>query len=45
MAPAIKVEDIPPKDYKNIYIKTDIPHGVDITDYETKLKAWWKIEE
>ena len=45
MAPAVKVEDIPAKAYKNMYIKTDIPNGADITDHETKLKTWWKIEE
>jgi hypothetical protein len=44
MAPAIKIEDIPSKSYKNMYIKTDIPPGADITDHETKLKTWWKIE-
>jgi hypothetical protein len=44
MAPAIKIEDIPSKSYKNMYIKTDIPTGADITDHETKLKTWWKIE-
>ena len=45
MAPSIKIEDIPSKNYKNIYIKTDIPSGADITDHESKLKVWWKIEE
>jgi hypothetical protein len=44
MAPAIKIEDISSKSYKNMYIKTDIPSGADVADYESKLKAWWQIE-
>jgi len=45
LAPAIKVEDIQPGQSKNMYIKTDIPTDADITDYNTKLKAWWSINE
>jgi hypothetical protein len=44
MPPAIKTEDIQPQQSKNIYIKTDIPAGADITDYSTRLKTWWGVE-
>jgi hypothetical protein len=45
LAPAVKIQDIQPQTSKDIYIKTNIPDGADITDYETKLKAWWGINE
>lgn len=45
MAPAVRVEDIQSKNYKNMYVKTNIPAGADITDYSTNLKAWWDIED
>jgi len=45
MAPAVKIEDIPSKSYKNMYIKTDIPNGADIADHEARLKTWWRVEE
>ncbi len=45
MPPAIKTEDIQAQQSKSIYIKTDIPQGVDITDYTTKLRTWWGIAE
>jgi len=41
--PAIRVQDIQSQSSKNIYVKTVIPDGADITDYETKLKAWWGV--
>ena len=43
VSPAIKVQDIQPQSSKNMYIKTIIPDGADITDYETKLKTWWGV--
>lgn len=39
--PAIKVQDIQPQTSKNVYVKTVIPDGIEMTDYETKLKCWW----
>jgi hypothetical protein len=45
MPPAIKTEDITAQQSKPIYIKTDIPSGADITDYETRIKTWWGVEE
>ena len=44
MAPAIKTEDIQPKSYRNMYVRTNIPVGADIADYETRLKTWWGVE-
>jgi len=45
MATAIKIQDIQPQSYKNIYVRTNIPSYVDIGDYETGLKVWWGMEE
>lgn len=45
MAPAIKTEDIQPQQSKNIYVKTDIPLGADISDYSAVLRSWWGIED
>ena len=45
MAPAVKIQDIQPQSYKNIYVRTDIPSYVDIGDYETGLKVWWGVED
>lgn len=45
MPPAIKKQDIPAGTYKNIYIKTDIPDGVDIDSYSGRIKTWWGVEE
>ena len=39
--PAIKVQDIQSESSKNIYIKTVVPDGASIQNYETRLKAWW----
>lgn len=44
MAPSVKIEDIPSKSYKNMYIKTDIPSSADVTNYEARLKTWWRVE-
>jgi hypothetical protein len=43
ISPAVKVQDIQPQTSKNIYIKTVVPDGASIQDYETKLKAWWGV--
>lgn len=45
MAPAIKIEDIPKNDYKNMYIRTNVPEGVDIESYEGRIRSWWSVEE
>jgi len=42
---AIKVQDIARQSSKNVYVKTFIPYGADIKDYETRLKTWWGINE
>ena len=44
VAPAIKIQDIPKQSYKYMYIKTDIPEGVTIDQYESRLKSWWGVE-
>jgi hypothetical protein len=44
MPPAIKIEDIQPQSYKNFYVKTDIPAGASVEDYETRLKVWFGQE-
>ena len=43
ISPAVKIQDISKQSSKNIYVKTIIPDGASITDYETKLKAWWGV--
>lgn len=44
MSPAVKVQDIASKTYKNMYIKTDIPNDADISNYEAVLKTWWSVD-
>jgi hypothetical protein len=43
MPPAVKVENIQPQNYKNVYVKTDIPIDASITSYEARLKVWWGV--
>lgn len=43
MAPALKLVDVYPKNSKSMYVKTDIPYGAVIDDYETKLRTWWSV--
>lgn len=45
ISPAVKVQDIAKQSSKNVYVKTFIPDGADITDYETRLKTWWGVNE
>jgi len=45
ISPAIKVGDILPQTSKNIYVKTILPDGADVTSYESRLKAWWGIND
>jgi len=45
LAPAVETSDIQPSNYKNMYVRTNIPVGTDIADYETKLKTWWGVQE
>jgi len=42
LAPSVKSESIQPSSYRNVYIRTDIPAGVDISNYEARLKTWWE---
>lgn len=39
------VNDIQPQEFKNIYIKKEIPSDAAYKEYETKLKCWWGNEE
>lgn len=41
----VVINDIKPQEFKNIYIKTDIPSDADYKEYETRLKCWWGNEE
>jgi hypothetical protein len=43
ISPAVKIQDISKQSSKNVYVKTVIPDGAGITDYETRLKAWWGV--
>ncbi len=45
MAPSVKISDIDPQTSKDIYIRTNIPTGTDITDYEATIRTWWGIPE
>jgi len=45
ISPAVKIQDIAKQSSKNVYVKTYIPDGADITDYETRLKIWWGVNE
>ena len=43
---AIKVQDIPPGESKDFYIRTNIPDTVTTaSDFSTKIKAWWDMED
>ena len=39
------INDIQPQEFKNIYIKKEIPADAAYKEYETKLKCWWGNEE
>jgi hypothetical protein len=41
MAPSILTEDIVAGQSRNIYIKTDIPTGANVQEYESCLRTWW----
>jgi len=41
---AVKVQDIQPQTSKNVYVKTVVPDGASIQDYQTRLKCWWGCE-
>jgi hypothetical protein len=43
MPPAIRVQDIQPDSYKNIYIKTNIPEDADVKNYTGNLRCWWGV--
>ena len=39
------IKNIKPQEFKNIYIKTEIPDDAEFKEYETKLKCWWGNRE
>lgn len=39
-APLI-INDIQPQEFKNVYVKTDIPPDAPYGEYTTSLKCWW----
>ena len=41
MPPSIKINSIQPYDYKNMYIRTNIPAYIDVKDYQSRIKVWW----
>jgi len=41
----IKITELRPQEYKNIYIKTEFPEEAAYTEYETRLRCWWGNEE
>ena len=43
MPPAIRVQDIQPDSYKNIYIKTNIPEDADVKNYTGNIRCWWGV--
>jgi hypothetical protein len=43
MAPAIKLPGISSQTSKDLYIKTDVPVGADVENYETTLRTWWSV--
>lgn len=38
------INDLQPQEFKNIYIKTEIPSDAPYGEYETSLKCWWGNE-
>jgi hypothetical protein len=45
MAPAVKIIDIPPKESKPMYIRSDVPSTEEFAQFDLKIKVWWKGEE
>ena len=45
MAPAVNIPDINRQTSKNVYVKAVIPLEASIENYETKIRAWWGLEE
>lgn len=45
MTPAIKLENIQPGSYQNLYVRTNIPAGANIDDYDASIRAWWDIQD
>ena len=41
----IKLIDLQPQEYKDVYIKTEFPEEAAYHEYETRLKCWWGNEE
>jgi len=41
MPPSIKINSIQPYQYRNMYIRTNIPAYVDVKDYQSSIKVWW----
>jgi hypothetical protein len=44
-SPTVKLQELQPQTSRDIYVKTNIPAGAAIQNYETRLKAWWGKEE
>lgn len=42
---AVKIPDIYPGNYKNVYIKTDIPETCEEKEYGCDLRCWWTRRE
>ena len=42
---AVKIPDIYPGNYKNVYIKTDIPETCEEKEYNCDLRCWWTRRE
>lgn len=43
MAPATKLSGISSQTSRDLYIKTDVPVGANVENYETKLRTWWSV--
>jgi hypothetical protein len=42
---SVKIPDIYPGDYKNVYVKTDLPEMCEEKEYNTDLRCWWTRRE
>lgn len=42
---SVKIDDIYPGEYKNVYVKTDFPELCEEKEYDTDLRCWWLRRE
>jgi hypothetical protein len=42
MPPAVRLQDLQPQSSRNVYVKTTIPYDAVVTEYDAKLKCWWR---